>query len=162
MITFKVTISANRTDEVNNSFVLNIIFRQRSERSLPPCTIEESEIVFGYLWPNLYYQIDENLIVHTPSEGSTNSGSITPVDPETPELAEVQLPPPPIPEIPELPGIAEFNCRTEALRQRVENHNCRIRELSSTPERRLEDIFKRIRSGVNLDELAFSEGSITF
>ena len=124
--------------------------------------IEESEIVFGYLWPNLYYQIDENLIVCTPSEGSTNSGSITPVDPKTPELAEVQLPPPPIPEIPELPGIAKFNHRTEALHQRVKDHNHWIRELPLTPERRFEDILEQIQSGVNLDELVFSEGTITF
>ena len=161
LITFRVTISANRTDKVNNSFVLNVTFRQQSERSLPPRTIKESEIVFGYLWPNLYYQIDKNLINHTLSEGSSYSGSITLVDPETPELTEVQLPPPPIPEIPELPGIAELNHRTEIL-QRIEDHNRRVRELPLTPEERFESLLARIWSGENLDQLAFSEGNITY
>ena len=130
--------------------------------NLPPHLIEESEIVFGFLWPNQYYQIDEDLIVHTPSEGSTNSGSITPVDPETPELHEVPLPPAPIPEIPEIPGIAEFNRRTEALCQRVEAFNGRIRERPLTPEARVDSILERVRAGINLDELAFSEGSLTY
>ena len=124
--------------------------------------IEESEIVFGYLWPNPYYEIDENLIVCTQSEGSTNSGSITLVDPKTPELQEVQLPPPPIPEILEIPGITEFNCRTEALHQRVEDHNHWIRELPLTPKARLDTILERVRAGIDLDELAFLEGSLTY
>ena len=102
------------------------------------------------------------MITCTPSEGSSHEGSLTPVDPETPELHKVQLPPSPIPEIPELPGIAEFNRRTEALRQRVEDHNRWIRELPLTPEARLDTILERIRSRVNLDELAFSEGNLTY
>ena len=123
MITFKVTISTHRENEDFNSFIIKVKFRWQSERSLPPRTIEESEIVFGYLWPNLYYEIDENLIVHTPSEGSSHTGSLTPVDPETPELHKVQLPPSPIPEILALPGIAEFDRRTEELHRRIEDHN---------------------------------------
>ena len=106
----------HRENKEFNSFIIKGKFRRRSERSIPPCLIEESEIVFGYLWPNLYYKIDENLIVHTPSEGSSHTGSLRLADPETPELHEVQLPPSPIPEILELPGIAKFNRRTEALR----------------------------------------------
>ena len=85
-----------------------------------------------------------------------------PVDPKTPELHEVQLLPLPIPKIPELPGIAKFNRRTEALHQRVEDHNCQIRELPLTPKARLETILERIRSRVNLDELAFSEGNLSY
>ena len=105
------------------------------------------------------------MIVRTPSAESTPSGSLTPVDPKTPELQplrEVQLPPSPIPEIPELPGIAEFNRRTEALRQRVEDHNRRIRELPLTIDARLETILERVRAGENLDELVFSEGTLTY
>ena len=146
-------------------FIIEISFRQCSERLLSPHTVEESEIVFGYLWPNLYYHIDENLIVHTPSEESSPTGSLTPVDPEFPELPElheVQLPPLPIPEILELPGIAKFNHRTEALCQRVKDHNHWIRELPLTPKARLDTILERIRSGVNLDKLAFSEGNLTY
>ena len=87
------------------------------------------------------------------------------MDPETPELQplhEVQLPPSPIPEIPELPGIAKFNHRTETLRQRVEDHNRRIRELPLTPEARFDNILERVRAGENLDELAFSKGTLTY
>ena len=102
------------------------------------------------------------MIVCTPSEGSSHTGSLTRVDPETPELHKVQLPPSPIPEIPELPGIAKFNCRTEALHQRVEDHNHRIRELPLTPEARLDTILERVRAGENLDELAFSKGTLTY
>ena len=164
VITFTVTISAHWENEEFNLFIIKAKFRRQSERFTPPRLIEESEIVFGYLWPNLYYHIDENLIVRTPSEGSTNSGSgsITLVNPETPELHKVQLPPPPIPKILEIPGIVKFNHRTAALRQRVEDHNCRIRELPLTSEARLNTILERVRVGINLDELAFSEGSLTY
>ena len=102
------------------------------------------------------------MIVRTPSEGSSHTGSITPVDPKTPELTEVQLPPSPIPEMTEIPGITEFNHRTKALHQRIEDHNRRIRELPLTPEQWLESILTRIRSGENLDELVFMEGNITY
>ena len=85
LITFHITISAHRTAEEFNSFAIGIFFRQRSERSIPPHLMEDSRIVFGYLWPNLYYQIEEDLIVWTPSRGSivtgvTTSGTTTPVD----------------------------------------------------------------------------------
>ena len=118
MITFQITITAHWTAEEFNSFTAGIFFRQRTERSLPPQSIEESRIVFGYLWPNLYYQIEEDLIVHTPSRGSivtgvTTSGTITLVDPPSPpeELHKVPLPPDPLPELPGLPEVSEFNQR---------------------------------------------------
>ena len=124
MITFQVTISAYQMVEEYNSFTIGIVFRQRTERSLPPHVIEDSRIVFVYLWPNLYYQIEEDLIVRTPSRGSivtgvTTSGTTTPVDPLSPpaELQEVPLPPAPLPELPDLPGISYFNCKVEELRQ---------------------------------------------
>ena len=116
LITINITISAHRETEEFNSFVLKTIFRWRTEGSLPPHPIEKGRIVFGYLWPNLYYQIEEDLIVHTPSRSSivtgvTTSGTTTPVDPPSPpqELHKVPLPPAPLPELPELPGISNFN-----------------------------------------------------
>ena len=116
LITFQVAISLHRTSEEFNSFTIGVIFRRRTERSLPPSLMKESRITFGYLWPNLYYQITEDLIVHTPSRGSTVTGvttlgTTTPVDPPTPpeELHEVPLPPDPLPEIEGIPGISEFN-----------------------------------------------------
>ena len=116
MITFHITISAHRTAEEFNSFTVGIFFRRRSERSLPPHQIEESRIVLGYQWPNLYYQIEEDLIVQTPSRGSsatgvTASGTTTPVDlsSEEEELHEIPLPPNPLPEIPGLPSVSDIN-----------------------------------------------------
>ena len=109
LITINVTISAHRETEENNSFILEVTFRQRSERSLPPHTIEELTIVFRYLWPNQYYKIEEDLIICTPSRGSSSTGSTTLVDPLSLELTEVPLPLSPIPEIPNIPGIADFN-----------------------------------------------------
>ena len=133
LITFQVTISAHQTQEEFNSFTIRIILRRRSERSLPPHLIEDSRIVFGYLWPNLYYQIEEYLIVCTPSRGSivtgvTTSGTTTPVDPPSPpeELHKVPLPPDPLPELPGLPGISEFNQRVAEVHRRVELHNQEI------------------------------------
>ena len=164
MITFKVSISTNRQEEEQNFFYIEIRFTNRSERLYHPRPFKEAEIVFRYLWPNPYYQIDKNLIVCTPS-AETSTGSNTPVDPTTPELQplhEVQLPPSPIPEIPELPGIAEFNRRTKALHQRVEVFNNRIRELPLTVNAKLDNILERVRAGENLDELAFSEGTLTY
>ena len=117
MITFHITISAHRTAEEFNSFAVGIFFRQRTERSLPPHQIEELRIVLGYQWPNLYYQIEEDLIVHTPSRGSsatgvTASGTTTLVDPSSSsseELHEIPLPPDPLPEMPGLPSVSDIN-----------------------------------------------------
>ena len=95
----------------------------------------------GYQWPNLYYQIEEDLIVHTPSRGSsvtgvTTSGTTTPVDlpsPEEEQLHEIPLPPDPLPELPGLPSVSDINRRTAELHQRIEAHNRSLREVSSTP-----------------------------
>ena len=125
----------------------------------------------GYQWPNLYYQIEEDLIVRTPSRGSsttgvTASGTTTPVDPpseeEVKELHEIPLPPEPLPEIPRLPSVSDINRRTEELRQRIEAHNQSLWDQPPTPIQRLVAILTRIRSGVNLDKVAFQQGNITF
>ena len=116
LITINFTISAHREAEEFNSFILKTIFRWRTEGSLPPHLIEEVRIIFGYLWPNPYYQIEEDLIICTPSRSSivtgvTTSGMTILVDPLSPpqELHEVPLPPAPLPKLPELPGISNFN-----------------------------------------------------
>ena len=76
----------------------------------------------GYQWPNLYYQIEEDLIVRTLSRGSsatgaTASGTTTPVDlsSEEEELHKIPLPPDPLPKIPGLPSVSNINRRTEEL-----------------------------------------------
>ena len=124
--------------------------------------IEESTIVFRYLWPNPYYEIEEDLIICTPSTGSSTTGSITLVDPLSPELTEVPLPPSPIPKIPNIPGIADFNRWTKILCQSIEAHNSQLRELPLTPEQRLKWLLTWIQSRENLDEVAFTEGNRTY
>ena len=169
LITFSITISSHQTAEEFNSFTVGIFFRRRSERSLPPHQIEESRTVLGYQWPNLYYQIEEDLIVCTPSRGSsatgvTASGTTTLVDPlsDEEELHEIPLPPDPLPELPGLPSISDINCRTAELRTRIEAHNWSLWEEPSTPRQHLAAILNCIQSGVNLDEIAFPEGNITY
>ena len=170
MITFHITISAHRTAEEFNSFAVGIFLRRRSERSLPPHQIKESRIVLGYQWPNLYYQIGEDLIVRTPSRGSsttgvTASGTTTPVDllsEEEEQLHEIPFPPDPLPEIEGLPSVSDINRRTEELRQQIEAHNRSLQEQPQTPRQRLAVLLTHIRSRINLDEQAFSEGNITY
>ena len=83
--------------------------------------IENSRIVFGYLWPNPYYQIPEET-PHTLSRvslatGVTASREPTLVDPSSsPEpLHKVELPVPLPEDLPPLPGIAEYNAQVTAL-----------------------------------------------
>ena len=180
MITFDVTISAYQTEEEFNTFTVKISFRRATEGSLPEHLIEEGRIVLGYLWPNLYYRISEDLIVHTPSRGSsvtgvTTSGTTTPVNPPSPpeELHKVPIPPDPLPELPGFPGIITFNQRVAEVWRRVEAHNREVRELSSSTQpplpvfsalaqQHLATLLACIQSGENLDEPAFKEGNITF
>ena len=142
LITFHITILAHWTAEEFNSFAIGIFFRWRSERSLPPHQIKESRIVLGYQWPNLYHQIEEDLIVRTPSRSSSvtgvrTSGTTTLVDPPSEEVEEqlhkIPLPPDPLPKIEGLPSVSDINCRTEELQQRIEAHNQSLREQPSTP-----------------------------
>ena len=166
MITFHITISAHRTAEEFNGFAIGIFFRRRTEGSLTPHQIEESRIVLGYQWPNLYHQIEEDLIVHTPSRSSSvtgvrTSGTTTPVDLPSEEVEEqlhkIPFPPDPLPEIEGLPSVSDINRRTEELQQRIEAHNQTLREQPSTPSQCLAAILARIQSGVNLDKVAFRE-----
>ena len=128
-------ISAHRETEEDNSFSIEIYFRRVIEGTLIPQTIEESRIVFGYLWPNPYYQTPETETACAPSrvfleEGELPTGFSSPaLSPSPPEeLREVPLPPPELPELPELPGVPDFNQRVRALQQRVELQNQRTRE----------------------------------
>ena len=107
--------------EEDNSFSIEINFRRVIEGTLVPQTIEDLRIVFGYLWPNPYYQIPETETACTPSRVSLEQGELptgfsspapSPSPPE--ELSEVPQPPPKLPEF-DLPGVPEFNQRVQAL-----------------------------------------------
>ena len=171
LITFNITISAHQMAEEYNSFAIRIFFRWRTERSLPPHLIKKSRIVLGYQWPNLYYQIKEDLIIRTPSRGSsatgvTASGTTTLVDllseEEEEQLHKIPLPPDPLPELPGLPSISNINRRTAELHERIEAHNQSLQELPSTPRQCLAALLTQIRSRINLDKVAFAEGNITY
>ena len=82
--------------------------------------IEDSRIVLGYLWPNPYYQIDEEETLCAPSRVSLATGVTasdyptkvnTPSPPPTPEhLHKLELPVPiPTKNLPPLPGIDDYN-----------------------------------------------------
>ena len=169
LITFEITISAYWEAEEDNSFSIKIYFRRVIPGTLIPQTIKESRIVFGYLWPNPYYQTPEEQTASTPSRvslatGVTASGFSLPEPSPSPqeELWEVPLPPPTLPELPELPGISDYNHHVEALQQRVIAHNQRVWEQPLTVDKRLGGLLTRIRSGINLNKIAFTEGNITF
>ena len=160
---------AHRETEEDNSFSIEIYFRRVIEGTLVPQTIEELRIVFGYLWPNPYYQTPETETARAPSRVSLEQGELptgfsspapSPSPPE--ELLEVPLPPPELPKLPELPGVPEFNQRVRAHRQRVKAQNQRTRDLSLTAGQWLDTVLARVRSGINLDKPAFAEGNITF
>ena len=115
-------ISAHREMEEDNSFTIKIYFRRVIEGTLIPQTIKDSRIVFGYLWPNPYYQTPETETMHAPSRVSLEEGELptgfsspapSPYPPE--ELREVPLSPPELPELPELPGVSYFNHQVETL-----------------------------------------------
>ena len=125
-------------------------------------------IVFGYLWPNLFYQIPEEELNHALSRvslptGVTASEEITLVDPpSSPEsLHKVPLPEQ-IEELPELPGIADYNRWVAALHARVEEHNHQVEQLPVLVTQQLDNLLTCIWSGENLDEIAFTEGNITY
>ena len=70
--------------------------------------------------------------------------------------------PPILPELPELPRITDYNQRVEALWQIIKAHNQHIRQLPATVDQRVEQLLARIWSGINLDEIAFTKGHITY
>ena len=169
LITLEVQISAHREDEEDNSFFIEILFRRSVAGTQIPLTIERLSIIFGYLWPNPYYQIPEAETACAPSrvsleQGEIHTGFSSPAPSPTPSEEELPLVPQPPPELPEfdLPGFPEFNQRVRALQQRIEAQNQRTVELGLTANQWLDTVLTRIQLGINLDEPAFAEGNIMF
>ena len=156
-------ISAHREEEQDNSFSIEIYFQRVIEGTQIPQTIEDLRIVFGYLWPNPYYQTPATETTHAPSRVSLEQGelptgfsspALSPSPPE--ELQEVPPPPPKLPELPELPSVPEFNQRVTELQQRIEAQNQRTRELGLTASQWLDTVLTHVQLGINLDEPAFA------
>ena len=61
IINFEVTISAHQTEDYYNTFCIEISFRQY-QNIVYPHIVEIPRIVLGYLWPNPYYQVNEEEI----------------------------------------------------------------------------------------------------
>ena len=142
---------AHRETEEDNSFSIEIYFRRVVEGTLIPQTIKDLRIVFGYMWPNPYYQTPETETACTPSRVSldeeelpTGFSTPAPSPPLSEELREVPPPPPKLPELPKLPGIPEFNQRVRALRQRVKSQNQRIGELGLTAGQWLDTVLTHV------------------
>ena len=117
--------------------------------------------------------MDEEEICHAPSRVSLATGvtaSEFPTHINSPEpspspkpLHELELPAPISTENPPpLPGIDDYNRQVAVLQQRVQMYNEQLHQLPITAEQRVDQLLARIRSGINLDELAFREGSITY
>ena len=166
LITFEVTILAHQTAEIHNTFAIEIIFRWHLN-ILYPHPIKESRIVLGYLWPNSYYQVNQEEIIHVPSSVSLATGvtasdgstyAETPSLPSTPEiLPQLELPVPPnhftaglrVPSI--LPSQSMSNSPTQMWRPRP-----------ITADFTVEQLLAQIRSRVDLDQPAVTEGNITY
>ena len=108
---------AHREEEQDNSFSIEIFFQRVIEGTQIPQTIKDLRIIFGYLWPNPYYQTPETQTACAPSRVSLELGELptgfsspAPSSPPTEELQVVPPPPPKLPEL-DLPGGPEFNQR---------------------------------------------------
>ena len=95
----------------------------------------------------------------TASNSSTYAN--TPSPPSTPEiLPQSELPVPPNTEsLPPLPMVNEYRQRVENVRQRVTTP---FRPSPIAADLLVAQLLARIWSGVDLDQLAFQEGSITY
>ena len=129
-----------------------------------PHMIEELRIVFGYLWPTLYYQINKEDIAHTPSRVSLATGvtasenstfgatdSLTPSP--TPPRQEQSVPnhvvsgsriPSPI--LPEQSGPSTSSRVPRPIRADLT----------------VDQLQAQIRSGEDLDKVTFTKGNITY
>ena len=74
LIILEIMISAHREMEEDNSFSIEIYFQRVIEGTQIPQTIEDSRIIFRYLWPNPYYQTPETETARAPSRVSLEQG----------------------------------------------------------------------------------------
>ena len=162
IIVFEVTISAYQSEDYFNIFNLEISCRLHLD-TLYPEQIEQSKIVLGYLWPNPYYQVDEEEIIWAPSRVSLASGVTTSESStytNSPEPPQAELPIPPnhftlgLWILSELPLLLS----NQVYQEQVANHfNWPPLAGLLTPD----EVLAQVRSGVNLDKLVFNEENIT-
>ena len=162
IIKFEVTILAHQTEDFYNTFCIEISFGQYLN-SLYLHQIEEWRIVLGYLWPNCYYQVVEEEIICVPSRvslatGITASGDSTYTDtPPLPSISEIL--PQAVLSVPPNHFTSGLWVPSELLSQsRLLNFNWPPFAADLT----VDQVLAQIRSGVNLNQLVFREGNITY
>ena len=162
IIKFKVTISAHQTEYFFNTFCIEISFGWYLN-ILYPHQIEESRIVLGYFWPSPYYQVNKEEIICAPSIVSITTGvtasegsmyANTPSLPSTPEIL-------PQAELPVLPNYFTLGLQVQSeLASLLWPINFNRPPFAA--DLTVDQVLAQIRSGVDLDQLAFREGNITY
>ena len=156
LVRIEVSILAHNLEDVYNIFRIEVSFIWYSHISFPQ-HIEESRIIFRYLWLNWFYQEDTERACHMPSRVSLTTG-VTAWENST-HFNTPELPSSPEPIIP--PNHFTLGLQvpsTSSSQSRPPNWN----RPPFTADLTVDQIFAQIRSGVDLDQLTFWEGNITF
>ena len=125
----------------------------RNQSCLFPHQIETSWLALVYLWPNLFYQEEENRATCAPSWVSLASG-ITITEEGSP-ASNYQVPSDQPPEYPAV-SPAPHQVSPEPVLPILQ---CLIAPSNSLS---VQAILDQVRRGIDLDEIAFQEGSITY
>ena len=146
-------ISAHQFAEEYNTFAIEIIFR-RAVDILFTHHIKELRIV--YLWPNHYYQVDEEEVIHTLSRVSLDTGV-------TSSEGSTYIPPSPSP--PLIESLVQPNHSASELP--IPQQQSELSTSSNIPrlidaDLTVELVLACIHSGIDLDEVSFTHGNITF
>ena len=64
--------------------------------------------------------------------------------------------------LPPLPPVEEYRQRVEALQRRITAHNHHLQQLPIAADQRVEQLLAHIQSGIDLNQIAFREGNITY
>ena len=149
LVRIKVSILAHNPEDINNIFGIEVSFVWYSHIPFPQ-HIEESRIVFRYLWPNHFYQEDPERAHHTLSRVSLAIG-VTASENST-QFNTPELPSSPEPIVPPNHFTSGLNIQSTSSSQ----------SRPPAADLTIEQIFAQIQSGVDLDQLTFQEWNITF
>ena len=158
LIIFQVTISAHQFSEEYNTFTIEIIFR-RAAGNLFPHPIKESRIILMYLWPNHYYQVDEE-VIHAPIRVSLDTGV-------TSSEGSTYTPPSSNLHFVESPIQPNHSALESPVPSPIPQQQSELSTSSNIPrlinaELTVKQVLTHIRSGINLGKVAFTNRNITF